>query len=131
MGRVEKILFGWLVAILVGVTAVGAYVIVDRSTRCDRFHFHANEWRDPKAHRNEMANRLVQCHRLDSLRADEVRARLGQPREKFHYPSGTVGWSYDAGTHEGFMFPAFQTLQVDIAANGVVRRAHIVEASGD
>jgi hypothetical protein len=131
MGRVEKILFAWLVAMLAGVTAVGAYVVVDHVTRCDRFHFHAAEWRDPKAHRNEMANRLVQCHRLDGLRDVDLRAQLGKPQEKFHYPSGTVGWSYPAGTHSGFMFPRSQMLQVDVAANGLVKRARVFDIGSD
>jgi hypothetical protein len=134
MGRVEKILFALLVAMLVGVAATGAYVLVEHATRCSRFEFSAAEWRDPHAHRNEIANSLVRCHRLDGLDADELTARLGKPRERFHFrrhPDRVV-WSYDAGTHEGFMFPRSQTLEVEVSTkHHAVRRARIESLSGD
>ena len=128
MGRVEKVLFGWLVAMLVAVVAVVGYVLIEHATRCSRFHFSATEWRDPHAHRNEMANRLVQCHRLEGLRSAEVLAKLGRPNERYHLrPHGPVYWSYDAGSDKGFVFETFQSLDVEILSTGTVRGARIVD----
>jgi hypothetical protein len=131
MGRVEKILFACLVAMLAGVTAVGAYVVVDRATRCGRFHFHATEWRDPRGHRNEMANRLVQCHRLVGVREDELHAQLGKPLERSRERDGTVTWTYDAGADEGLIFLTNQTLLIDVSRQGVVSRARIFDETAD
>jgi hypothetical protein len=131
MGRVEKILFAWLVAMLVGVTAAAAYVLIDHATRCSRFEFSAAEWRDPHAHRNKIANRLVQCHRLDGLDAQELKTRLGEPRERYRWKGG-VTWSYDAGTRTGFVFESYQTLEVDVLKETqIVKRARIQSAGAD
>jgi putative component of membrane protein insertase Oxa1/YidC/SpoIIIJ protein YidD len=129
MGRTEKILFAWLVAMLVGVTATGAYVVVEHVTRCSRFEFSAAEWRGDHADRNETAHRLVECHRLQGLGADEVTARLGKPEERSKGQRGAVTLSYDADIHEGFMFPVAETLEVDLSAGHVVRRAWIEQLS--
>jgi len=131
MRRVEKLLFVWLVAMLVGVSAVGAYVVVRHVTRCDRFHFHAADWRHPKGHRNEIADRLVQCHQLEGLRSDELRAQLGPPQAKVKRHPGTVRWSYGAGWGVGFPFLTYRTLEVDISARGEVVGARITESSVD
>src|SRR3954447_25675752 len=126
MGRVEKVLFAWLVAMLVGVTATAGYVVVERVTRCGRFGFDATAWR---AHhgRGETAQRLVECHRLEGLRADEVRARLGKPSNRRNR-HGREAWSYDAGSRSGFMFPTAQTLELELSDKHVVRRVDVVTA---
>jgi hypothetical protein len=130
MGRVEKFLFGGLVAMLVTVAAVAAYVLIDHGTRCSRFHFDPSEWRDPNAHRNEMANRLVDCHRLDGWRSAEVLQRLGRPNERYRlHPAGTVYWSYPAGHATDFLFETYETLDIEMSQRGWVHRARIVELS--
>src|SRR4051812_29438218 len=101
MGRVEKTLFGWLVLMLAGVTAAGAYVFIDHATRCDRFHFSAAAWSDPHGHHNEIAHRLVECHRLDGRREAELRADLGPPLERYRLRNGHRVWLYEAGIHSG------------------------------
>ena len=128
MGRVEKILFGFLVLMLTGVTAAGAYVVVEHATRCDRSHFSAAAWGGPHGRRNEMAHRLSECHWLDGLKAQEVRERLGKPEERYRPhrrgAGGAVVWTYDAGVSRGFMFDSYETLDVELF-RGTVRRAHI------
>ena len=131
MGRVEKLLFAWLVAMLVGVTATGAYVVVEHVTRCDRFDFSATDWAR-HAGRNETAHRLVECHRLDGLAADDLRAQLGKPRERvaFKHRPGTSAWTYSAGRGDGFIFPAYDSLWVEVR-NGRAIGARIVPESSD
>jgi hypothetical protein len=126
MSRVEKVLFAWLVAMLVGVTATAGYVVVERTTRCARFDFDATAWH---AHhgRDEAAQRLVECHRLEGLRADELRARLGKPSRRRDRHAG-VALIYDAGTRAGFMFPSAETLEVELSDKHVVRRVYLVTA---
>jgi hypothetical protein len=132
MNRVEKVLFGWLVLMLVGVAGAAAFVVVRHATRCDRFHLSPAAWRDPRAHRNHMANRLVECHRLDGLSDEELLAQLGRPAERFRYRRGSaVTWMYHAGSHKSFMFPTPQELEVDVSARGVVRRARIRSYGSD
>jgi hypothetical protein len=118
----EKILFGWLVLMLAGVTAAGAYVVIDHATRCDRFHFSAAAWRDPHAHHNEIAHRLVECHRLDGLQAQDVRERLGKPDSRHRLRKrGGVVWSYDAGVSRGYIFDSYEILEVELSDRDVVR----------
>jgi hypothetical protein len=126
MGRVEKIFFGLLVVWLVGVAGSAAYVLIDHATRCDRFDFHAADWRVGTSQRNDTANQLVQCHRLEGLRAAELRGRLGPPQER----SGSTSWTYDAGPREGGFF-VYQTLEVHFSERGMVSRARMVSESGD
>jgi hypothetical protein len=123
MGRLEKVLFAWLVAMLVGVAATAGYVVVEHATRCDRFHFSAAEWRHPHGHRDRIADRLIDCHRLEGLDAAAVRERLGTPRDRWRLRKrpGTV-WGYDAGTYEGFIFGGSRTLEVEFTPGRVVRR---------
>jgi hypothetical protein len=131
MGRVEKVFFGLLVAYLVGIAATIGYVLVEHATRCGRFDFHAADWRAGAGHRNETANRLVECHRLEGLRADQLRARLGRPEERGSRKRGqSTSWTYDAGLREGYSLTA-QTLEVDLNARGRVARARMVSASAD
>jgi hypothetical protein len=70
---------------------------------------------------------LAQCHRLDGLKAVDVRAKLGLPRESFRRPRrGNRAWSYSAGhTDSGFFAPTDQTLDVELGRDGRVRRATI------
>jgi hypothetical protein len=121
MDRVEKILFAWLVAMLVGVTATGAYVVIEHKTRCSRFEFSADEWRGA---RKKTAQRLVECHRLDGWSRDEVLARLGKPQERTKLKHG-VRLSYHVGYYEDFVFGGSLILDVDLSARHVVRRARI------
>lgn len=124
MGRVEKILFAWLVAMLVGVTATGAYVVVEHATRCSRFTFSAADWRAPHADRGKIAHRLVECHRLDGLSGDEVLARLGKPQDRSRFKRRlTLG--YNAGSYEGFIFGGTEMLEVELSARHLVRRVWI------
>jgi|tagenome__1003787_1003787.scaffolds.fasta_scaffold20748678_2 hypothetical protein len=127
MGRVEKVLFAWLVAMLVGVTATAGYVVVEHVTRCDRFHFRASEWRHPHGHRGAIADRLIECHNLKGLQAATVRERLGKPmsRSRPSKRTGTVVWSYDAGTYEGFFFGGSRFLDVEFTPGHVVRRVRL------
>lgn len=122
MGRVEKLLFAWLVAMLVGVTATAGYVVVEHVTRCDRFHLSAAEWRHPHGRRGELAERLIECHRLNGLTAGEVRERLGKPEDRDNARPGAVVWSYAAGTYEDFVFGGSRYLDVQFNDRHVVRR---------
>jgi hypothetical protein len=131
MGRLEKVCFGLLVTYLVGIAATIGYVLVEHATRCGRFDFHAADWRAGTGHRNETANRLVECHRLEGLRADELRARLGRPQERGSRKRGQpTSWTYDAGLREGYYFTV-QMLEVDLNARGEVARARMVDKSVD
>src|SRR3954453_17140425 len=125
MGRVEKVLFAWLVAMLVGVSATAGYVVVEHVTRCDRFHFSATEWRHPHGHRDEIADRLIECHRLEGLDAAKVRALLGKPMDRDSTRAGTAVWSYGAGTYEDFVFGGSRFLDVEFTQRHVVRRVRL------
>jgi hypothetical protein len=127
MRRVEKLLFGWLVAFLVGVTGLIAYVLIEHATRCSRFEFRASEWRDKNADRNEIAHRLVECHRLNGLDDGDVLAQLGKPQEMFEVKRhpGVVRLSYDAGSRETYAFPTAETLDVVLSPAHRVQRARI------
>src|SRR3954454_19113651 len=131
MGRVEKLLFAWLVAMLAGVTATGGYVVVEHVTRCDRFQFDAAEWRHPHGHRGEIAERLIECHRLRGLDAAEVRSRLGKPMERSRLRNrpGAAVWSYDAGSYEGFFFGGSRILDVEFTPAHVVCRVRLNDVS--
>lgn len=129
MDRVEKILFAWLVAMLVGVAAAAGYVVIDHATRCSRFHFDGAKWRShPQADRTEAAERLLECHRLDGLSRAEVLARLGKPQSRFTFKHRRF-LSYDIGTGDGLFGAAFFTLDVELSARHVVRRASIESAN--
>jgi hypothetical protein len=123
MGRVEKLLFAWLVAMLLATSATAAYVVAERVTRCSPVGVDAVGWRIPHAHRNELAHRLVQCHALDGLTRGELQARLGRPTARH-----ARAWTYDSGVQPSFMFPTPQTLEVELSKDNVVRRASIQSA---
>jgi hypothetical protein len=133
MGRVEKILLASLVAILVTFTVAAGSLVVERATRCARFHFQASDWAQNSGARNETANRLAQCHRLDGLSAETVRARLGHPDQRFRRPHhGNRVWSYEAGPADTLVLPGVgQTLDIEYASDGRVRRATIEDLPAD
>jgi hypothetical protein len=125
MARLEKLLFAWLVAVLLGVTATAGYAVVEHVTRCARFEFSADEWRDHPGHRDEIAGRLIECHSLKGLTAAGVRARLGKPMDRDSTRTGAPVWSYGAGTYEDFVFGGSRFLDVEFTHRHVVRRVRL------
>jgi hypothetical protein len=125
MERVEKILFGFLVTILVGVAAGSAVVVARHVTRCDRFHVGPSWRHGSPGERNRDAERIVDCGSVDGLARAEVRRRLGPPLDRDRHRSRNRPWHYDAGGPVvlGPLVP--ETLVISFRRDGRVRHAWV------
>jgi hypothetical protein len=132
MRRVEKVLFGFVVVVLVGTAAATAFVVVRHVTRCDRFHFDAVRWQaggraGDANKRKRTANHLIECRRLEGLSAARVRSLLGEPD---HRSAGGL-WSYEVGTDEGWIFPTRFSLELELDRTRHVAHAEVADSNGD